>query len=152
MNRITISWWSQHTFRDHVEFTLPRPFQKELIACHHTTWRGTTTPGIRTEPERPIAKKGGKHFGKTDRRTPHRMRPPSVGTCIEGRDTENHARMRTNKIPNQIVVALKRAVASFPVIWNTLGTFSTNAASELNILGHDGDPLSMDGAQVRIFE
>ena len=33
-----------------------------------------------------------------------------------------------------------------------LGTFSTDAASELDILGHDGDTLGVDGTQVGVFE
>ena len=33
-----------------------------------------------------------------------------------------------------------------------LGTLATNAARELNVLGHDGDALGMDGAQVGVLE
>jgi histone H3 len=33
-----------------------------------------------------------------------------------------------------------------------LSTFSSDSASELDILGHDGDTLCVDGAQVGIFE
>jgi len=33
-----------------------------------------------------------------------------------------------------------------------LGPFSTDAASQLNILGHDGHPLGVDGAQVGVFK
>ena len=33
-----------------------------------------------------------------------------------------------------------------------LGTFSTDTASQLNVLGHDGDPLGVDGTQIGILE
>ena len=33
-----------------------------------------------------------------------------------------------------------------------LGAFSTDAASELDVLGHDGDPLGVDGAEVGVLE
>ena len=33
-----------------------------------------------------------------------------------------------------------------------LRSLTTDAASQLNILGHDGDTLSMDGAKIGIFE
>ena len=33
-----------------------------------------------------------------------------------------------------------------------LSTFSTDAASQLDVLGHDGDTLGVDGAQVGVFE
>ena len=33
-----------------------------------------------------------------------------------------------------------------------LGSLSANTTSELNILGHDGDTLGVDGAQVGVFE
>ena len=33
-----------------------------------------------------------------------------------------------------------------------LSTFSTDTASQLDILGHDGDTLGVDGAQVGVFE
>ena len=35
---------------------------------------------------------------------------------------------------------------------NNLSTFSTDAASELDVLGHDGNPLGMDGADVGVLE
>ena len=35
---------------------------------------------------------------------------------------------------------------------NHLGTFATNAASQLNVLGHNGDTLGMDRAQVGVFK
>ena len=34
----------------------------------------------------------------------------------------------------------------------TLSTFSTDAAGQLDILGHDGHSLGVDGAQVGVFE
>lgn len=33
-----------------------------------------------------------------------------------------------------------------------LSTFATDATSELDVLGHDGDALGVDGAQVGVFE
>ena len=36
--------------------------------------------------------------------------------------------------------------------WLDLGTFSTDAASQLDILGHDGDPLGVDCADVGVLE
>ena len=33
-----------------------------------------------------------------------------------------------------------------------LGAFTTDTAGQLNILGHDGHTLSVDGAQVGVFE
>jgi len=36
--------------------------------------------------------------------------------------------------------------------FNILGAFSTNAASELDVLGHDGDALGVDGAEVGVLE
>ena len=33
-----------------------------------------------------------------------------------------------------------------------LGTFTTDAASKLDILGHDGDPLGVDGTEVGILK
>jgi histone H3 len=33
-----------------------------------------------------------------------------------------------------------------------LGAFATDAASQLNVLRHDGDTLGVDGAQVRVLE
>ena len=33
-----------------------------------------------------------------------------------------------------------------------LGTFTTDTSGQLDILGHDGDTLGMDGAQVGIFK
>ena len=34
----------------------------------------------------------------------------------------------------------------------SLGPFATDTASQLDVLGHDGDPLGVDGAQVGVFE
>ena len=51
------------------------------------------------------------------------------------------------------VVALKRA---FGVIgWfflHFLGAFSTDSAGQLDVLGHDGDALGVDGAKVGILK
>ena len=35
---------------------------------------------------------------------------------------------------------------------NFLGTFTTDTTGQLDVLGHDGDTLGMDGAQVGIFK
>ena len=35
---------------------------------------------------------------------------------------------------------------------NTLSTLATDAAGELDVLGHDGDALGVDGAQVGVLE
>ena len=46
-------------------------------------------------------------------------------------------------------MALKRAVECTKV---DLCSFSADASGELNVLGHDGDPLGMDGAEVSVLE
>ena len=38
------------------------------------------------------------------------------------------------------------------MIGGNLSTFSTDAASELDVLGHDGDTLGMNGAQVGVLK
>ena len=38
------------------------------------------------------------------------------------------------------------------VCGRSLSSLSTDPASKLDVLGHDGDPLSMDGAQVSVLE
>ena len=35
---------------------------------------------------------------------------------------------------------------------SSLGPFATDAAGQLDVLGHDGDPLGVDGAQVGVLE
>ena len=35
---------------------------------------------------------------------------------------------------------------------DSLGTFSTNTSGQLDVLGHDGDTLGVDGAQVGVLE
>ena len=35
---------------------------------------------------------------------------------------------------------------------NSLGSLATDAAGQLNVLGHDGNPLGVDGAQVSVLE
>jgi len=46
-------------------------------------------------------------------------------------------------------VAIKIAVF---VVSSNLSTFSTDSSGQLDILWHDGDTFSMDGAQVGVFE
>ena len=36
--------------------------------------------------------------------------------------------------------------------WGALGALSTDAASELHVLWHDGDAFGVDGTQVGVFE
>ena len=48
-------------------------------------------------------------------------------------------------------VALKRAVVVYEGEDN-LSSLSTDAASQLDVFGHDGDPLGVDGAQVGVLE
>ena len=49
-------------------------------------------------------------------------------------------------------VALKKAVWVKGYESNFLGTFATDTAGKLDVLGHDGDTLGVDGAQVGILE
>ena len=53
-------------------------------------------------------------------------------------------------------MALKRAVGCLMKCGHSsrrnLSTFSTDAASELNVLGHDGDTLGVDGAKVGVLK
>ena len=49
-------------------------------------------------------------------------------------------------------VALKRAVLSSSLEAPRLSTFTTDAASKLDVLGHDGDTFGVDGAQVGVLE
>ena len=50
------------------------------------------------------------------------------------------------------VVALKRAIGFiYHKMWY-LGTFTTDAAGQLDVLWHDGDTLGVDGAKVGILE
>ena len=49
------------------------------------------------------------------------------------------------------MVAPKRAVC-FVVQANHLCSLSADSAGQLNVLGHDGDTLGMDGAQVGVFK
>lgn len=51
------------------------------------------------------------------------------------------------------LVALKRAVLGVVLSkYNCLGTFSTDTTSQLDVFGHDGDTLGVDGAQVGVLE
>ena len=47
-------------------------------------------------------------------------------------------------------MALKRAVCLFTQ--RTLSTFTSDSASQLDVLWHDGDTLGVDSAQVGVFE
>merc|ERR1719492_531823 len=53
----------------------------------------------------------------------------------------------------KILVAFKKAFfVSLAKRKENLGTFTTDTSGQLDVLGHDGDTLSMDGAQVGIFK
>ena len=52
-------------------------------------------------------------------------------------------------------MAFKKAVFVFSIgrlLLNNLSTLSTDAAGQLDVLGHDGDTLGVDGAQVGVLE
>ena len=50
-------------------------------------------------------------------------------------------------------MALKRAGCFVRIDkFDSLGSFSTDSSGELDVLGHDGNPLGVDGAQVSILE
>jgi len=49
-------------------------------------------------------------------------------------------------------VALERAVGFPSSFLGSLGAFATDSASQLDVLGHDGDSLGVDGAEVGVFE
>ena len=52
-------------------------------------------------------------------------------------------------------MAFKKAVFVLPIrrlLLDNLSTLSTDAAGQLDVLGHDGDTLGVDGAQVGVLE
>ena len=49
-------------------------------------------------------------------------------------------------------MAFRKAVLEFRQRINCLGPLATDAASQLDILGHDGHPLGVDGAQVGVLK
>ena len=51
-----------------------------------------------------------------------------------------------------MVLALKKACSLVDCKARSLGTLSTDAAGELDVLGHDGDTLGVDGAQVGVLK
>ncbi|KAI1239062.1 hypothetical protein IHE44_0012170 [Lamprotornis superbus] len=53
---------------------------------------------------------------------------------------------------NAHVVALKRAFGSMRAETGNLCTLAADAPGQLDVLGHDGDALGMDGAQVGVLE
>ena len=50
------------------------------------------------------------------------------------------------------LVALKKADWFVRICVCNLSTLSTDTAGELDVLGHDGDALGVDGAQIGIFK
>ena len=61
-----------------------------------------------------------------------------------GKDCLSRTRGRENKF--------KKAYTKKAFQLPFLGTISADAARQLNVLGHDGDALGMDGGQVGILE
>ena len=53
---------------------------------------------------------------------------------------------------HQTLVAFKKAHWVVQAESFDLGTLSTDTASQLDVLGHDGDTLGVDGAQVGVLE
>ena len=51
-----------------------------------------------------------------------------------------------------VFVALKKGLILPPLIRMDLSSLSTDAAGKLDILGHDGDSLGVDGTQVGVFK
>ena len=52
-------------------------------------------------------------------------------------------------------MAFKKAVFVLPIrrlLLDNLSTLSTDAAGQLDVLGHDGDTFGVDGAQVGVLE
>ncbi len=75
-------------------------------------------------------------------------------------DTHELGRKKTNARKLQVNDSLEKMGGSYE---NRLGlcvygvilclcTLSTDAASQLDVLGHDGDTLGVDGAQVSVFK
>ena len=55
----------------------------------------------------------------------------------------------------KIFLALKKAVLYYSgilVLFSELSSLSTDPPGELDVLGHDGDPLGVDGAQVGVLK
>ena len=50
------------------------------------------------------------------------------------------------------MLAFKKAVLVSEMFFSSLSTFSTDTAGKLDVLGHDGDTLGMDGAQVGVLK
>lgn len=85
--------------------------------------------------------------------------------CIVGTNRQvmvsNLARSATQQVKvsnlgilvNNSLLALKKAGFCLVLVVDLdLSTFSTDASSKLHVLGHDRNSLSVDGAQVGIFE
>jgi hypothetical protein len=51
-----------------------------------------------------------------------------------------------------VVIGQRQTEEAVVVLQHHLGTFATDATGQLNILGHDGDALGVNAAQVGIFE
>ena len=69
-------------------------------------------------------------------------------TTTQQRLQDNH---RYEFLSRQKLWPLKRPIVSIGRSGN-LSTLSTDTASQLDVLGHDGDPLGVDGAQVGVLE
>ena len=61
--------------------------------------------------------------------------------------------METFAAPKSTEMALKRALVVWTICWQTsLSALSTNAAGQLDVLGHDCHSLGVNGAQVGVLE
>ena len=65
-------------------------------------------------------------------------------------DKNKNSKRKSN--PNYILCGPEKGLFFHDNSDGTLGTLSANSSSKLNILGHDCNPFSVDGAQVGIFK
>ena len=70
----------------------------------------------------------------------------------KSKDTATDASNRKEVLKNTNLVVVVMDNQSDSVITERLRSLSTDAASQLDILGHDGDTLGMDGAKVGVLE
>ena len=61
----------------------------------------------------------------------------------------------TTELLSQCAITLVRCVAIKIAVWvalKDLCTFSTDSSSQLDVFGHDGDPLCVNCAEIGVFE